>query len=166
MSSLTPQTASQNNADPNSNVYLPEESGALVLAVGQARSRREITLGSGGDRREFLRVSVLSLRRWQETPAARAGFRKFDLIVEIDGKAVKTAADAQSIVDSAKVGQQMQASPNCCEVCAWRSAVCAVFPIALPISWWLVLAVLGIRVHVAGVTAPRPEDDLADRDHC
>merc|ERR1712159_129849 len=80
MSSLTPQTASQNNADPNSNVYLPEESGALVLAVGQ------------------------------ETPAARAGFRKFDLIVEIDGKAVKTAADAQSIVDSAKVGQQMQVS--------------------------------------------------------
>ena len=76
----------------------------------------------------------LSLRPRQETPAARAGFRKFDLIVEIDGKAVKTAADAQSIVDSAKVGQQMQASPNCCEVCAWRSAVCAVFPIALSIS--------------------------------
>ena len=57
MSSLTPQTASQNNADPNSNVYLPEESGALVLAVGQARSRRDITPRSGGDRREFLRVS-------------------------------------------------------------------------------------------------------------
>ena len=136
MSSLTPQTASQNNADPNSNVYLPEESGALVLAVGQARPRRDITPRSGGDRREFLRVSFFSLPPRQETPAARAGFRKFDLIVEIDGKAVKTAADAQSIVDSAKVGQQMQASRNCSEVYTWRGAVCAVFPIARPISWW------------------------------
>ena len=34
MSSLTPESAKQNNADPNTNVELPEAKGALVLAVG------------------------------------------------------------------------------------------------------------------------------------
>ena len=33
MSSLTADSARQNNADPNSNVELPEMEGALVLAV-------------------------------------------------------------------------------------------------------------------------------------
>lgn len=79
MSTLTPDSAKQNNADPNSNVELPEISGALVLAVAP------------------------------ETPAAKAGFKKFDLIQELDGKAVKSAADAQSIVDNCKVGQSLVA---------------------------------------------------------
>ena len=79
MSTLTPDSARQNNADPNSNVELPEISGALVLAVAP------------------------------ETPAAKAGFKKFDLIQELDGKAVKSAADAQSIVDNCKVGQSLVA---------------------------------------------------------
>ena len=79
MSTLTPDSAKQNNADPNSNVELPEISGALVLAVAP------------------------------ETPAAKAGFKKFDLIHELDGKAVKSAADAQSIVDNCKVGQSLVA---------------------------------------------------------
>ena len=35
MSTLTVDSAKQNNADPNSNVELPEQPGALVLAVGQ-----------------------------------------------------------------------------------------------------------------------------------
>ena len=79
MSTLTAESARQNNADPNSNVELPELPGALVLAVAP------------------------------DTPASRAGLKKFDLIQELGGKVIKTAADAQSIVDSAKVGQQMQA---------------------------------------------------------
>ena len=79
MSSLTPEAARQNNADPNSNVELPEMTGALVLAVAP------------------------------ETPAAKAGFRKFDLIQEIGGRAVKSAADAQAAVDASKVGQPLTA---------------------------------------------------------
>ena len=77
MSSLTPESARQNNADPNSNVELPEENGALVLAVAP------------------------------DTPAAKAGFRKFDLIKELGGRTIKTAADAQAAVDSSKVGQPL-----------------------------------------------------------
>mmetsp|Transcript_18277 Transcript_18277/g.55149 ORF Transcript_18277/g.55149 Transcript_18277/m.55149 type:complete len:489 (-) Transcript_18277:406-1872(-) len=78
MLSLTPAAARLNNDDPNSNVYLPEQYGALVLAVGP------------------------------DTPAARAGFRKFDLITEIGGTAIKSAADAQELVDKAKVGVNLQ----------------------------------------------------------
>ena len=77
MSSLTPESARQNNADPNSNVELPEKHGALVLAVAP------------------------------ETPAAKAGFKKFDLITELGGRTVKTAADAQAAVDASKVGQPL-----------------------------------------------------------
>jgi len=79
MSSLTAESARQNNADPNSNVELPEMAGALVLAVAP------------------------------DTPAAKAGFRKFDLIQELGGRPIKTAADAQAAVDAAKVGQPLQA---------------------------------------------------------
>jgi len=79
MSSLTPESAMQNNADPTTNVELPEAKGALVLAVGA------------------------------DTPAARAGFKKFDLIQEVGGQAVFTAADAQAIVDRSKVGQTLTA---------------------------------------------------------
>ena len=79
MSSLTAESARQNNADPNSNVELPEMAGALVLAVAP------------------------------DTPAAKAGFRKFDLIQELGGRPIKTAADAQAAVDASKVGQPLQA---------------------------------------------------------
>ena len=83
LSSLTPEAARQsnlarqNNADPNSNVELPEQSGALILAVAP------------------------------DTPAAKAGLRKFDLITELAGQTVKSAADAQAIVDNSRVGQSL-----------------------------------------------------------
>ena len=79
LSSLTPEAARQNNANPNSNVELPEAKGALVLAVGP------------------------------DTQAAKSGFRKFDLVQELGGQPVATAADAQAIVDSSKVGQSLTA---------------------------------------------------------
>lgn len=78
MSSLTAESARQNNADPNSDVELPEMDGALVLAIAP------------------------------DTPASKAGLRKFDLIKELDGRVVRTAADAQAIVDASRVGQPLQ----------------------------------------------------------
>ena len=71
--------AEQNNAEQNSNVELPEAKGALVLDVGL------------------------------DSPAAKSGFRKFDLVQELDGRTVATAADAQAIVDGSKVGQSLTA---------------------------------------------------------
>ena len=41
------------------------------------------------------------------TPAAKAGLRKFDLITELAGQTVKSAADAQAIVDNSRVGQSL-----------------------------------------------------------
>uniref|UniRef100_A0A7S0IP79 PDZ domain-containing protein n=1 Tax=Calcidiscus leptoporus TaxID=127549 RepID=A0A7S0IP79_9EUKA len=77
MSSLTPDAARQNNADPNSNVALPESFGALVLAVAS------------------------------DSPAGKAGIRKFDLITDIGGVPIKSANDAQAVVDSSRVGSQL-----------------------------------------------------------
>lgn len=79
MSSLTAEAARQNNADPNSKVDLPEIEGALVLAVAP------------------------------DTPAARAGFKKFDLITELGDKIIQSAADAQDVVDGSQVGQTLPA---------------------------------------------------------
>ena len=42
-----------------------------------------------------------------DSPAAKSGFRKFDLVQELDGRTVATAADAQAIVDGSKVGQSL-----------------------------------------------------------
>jgi hypothetical protein len=73
MLSLTPEAARLNNEDQKSNVYLPERYGALVLRVGP------------------------------DSPASRAGFRRFDLITEISGTAIESAVDAQDLVDKAPV---------------------------------------------------------------
>ena len=81
MSSLTEETARQNNAEPNSNVELPVTAGALVLNVGE------------------------------NSPAATAGFRRFDVVTEINGQAVRSAADAQAIVD-ASPNHNPNPSPN------------------------------------------------------
>jgi len=78
MLSLTPDAARLNNEDKKVNVVLPQQYGALVLVVGP------------------------------DTPAARAGFRRFDLITEIGGTAIKSAADAQDLVDKAQVGVTLQ----------------------------------------------------------
>lgn len=42
-----------------------------------------------------------------DSPASKAGIRKFDLITEIGGTAIKSANDAQVVVDSSRVGSQL-----------------------------------------------------------
>ena len=75
---LTPQLAQQNNSDPNSPIQVPEIQGVLVVRV------------------------------LPDTPAATAGIRRGDVIVQIDGQAIATAQQLQSIVDSVRVSQVLQ----------------------------------------------------------
>jgi len=78
MATLTPQIAKDNNRNPNSPLQIPEVTGVLV-------------------------VSVLP-----NTPAASAGLRLGDVIVEVDGQAVTNAGELQTLVDNSRVGQQLQ----------------------------------------------------------
>ena len=78
-SSLTPEAARQSNANVGAGNELPEAQGALVLGVAP------------------------------DSPAAKSGFRKYDLLQELGGQPVATAADAQAIVDRSEVGQPLTA---------------------------------------------------------
>jgi S1-C subfamily serine protease len=78
MTTLTPELARQNNSDPNSAVTVPEIKGVLVVRV------------------------------LPDSPAAAAGLRRGDAIVQIDGQSVTTAEQLQSIVDNSRVGQALQ----------------------------------------------------------
>lgn len=75
---LTPQLAQQNNNDPNTPFQVPEIKGVLVVRV------------------------------LPSTPAATAGIRRGDVIVQIDGQSITTAQQLQSFVDSTRVGQVLQ----------------------------------------------------------
>ena len=75
MLTLTPESARQNNEDPNALTILPETEGAIVVRV------------------------------LPNSPAAEAGVRRFDIIQALDGVSVKNAKDVQACVDKAKVGQ-------------------------------------------------------------
>lgn len=75
---LTPQLAQQNNTDPNSSFTIPEVNGVLVVRVVP------------------------------NSPAAAAGIRRGDVIVQIDGQAITKADQLQSVVDSSRVGQVLQ----------------------------------------------------------
>ncbi|MGK7903075.1 MAG: HhoA/HhoB/HtrA family serine endopeptidase [Hormoscilla sp.] len=78
IANLTPEMARENNSDPNSSIVLPETTGVLVVGV------------------------------MRDTPAARAGLRRGDVIVEIDGKPVTTADQLQKMVDRSGVGKVLQ----------------------------------------------------------
>lgn len=78
IANLTPEMARENNSDPNSSILLPETTGVLVVGV------------------------------MSDTPAARAGLRRGDVIVEIDGKPVTTADRLQKMVDMSGVGKVLQ----------------------------------------------------------
>merc|ERR1712151_871482 len=77
MMSLTPEKALKINADPNAIVELPEMFGGLILAVNSG------------------------------TPAALAGLRAYDLIVEMGGHSVQTFKDAEAIVDNSRIGERI-----------------------------------------------------------
>ncbi|WP_341525987.1 HhoA/HhoB/HtrA family serine endopeptidase [Nostoc sp. UHCC 0302] len=78
MVSLTPQLARQNNTDPNSPIQIPEVNGVLVMRV------------------------------IPNSPAASAGIRRGDVIVQIDGQPITTAEQLQGIVEDSRLGQVLQ----------------------------------------------------------
>lgn len=78
METLTPQLARQNNSDPNSPIQIPEVNGVLVVRVVP------------------------------NSPAAAAGLRRGDVIVQIDGQNVTKAEQLQSMVEDTQVGQALQ----------------------------------------------------------
>ncbi|BAY92669.1 MULTISPECIES: HhoA/HhoB/HtrA family serine endopeptidase [unclassified Tolypothrix] len=78
MVSLTPELAKQNNTDPNSPIQIPEVNGVLVMRVVP------------------------------NSPAASAGIRRGDVIVQIDGQAITTAEQLQNVVENSRLGQVLQ----------------------------------------------------------
>ncbi|BAZ50764.1 peptidase S1 and S6 chymotrypsin/Hap [Nostoc sp. NIES-4103] len=78
MLTLTPQLAKQNNTDPNSSIEIPEVNGVLVMRV------------------------------IPNSPAATAGIRRGDVIVQIDGKPITSAEQLQNVVEDSRLGQVLQ----------------------------------------------------------
>ncbi|MCS7029980.1 MAG: trypsin-like peptidase domain-containing protein [Gloeomargarita sp. SKYG116] len=78
MSTLTPELARQINSDPNSLMQVPEINGVIIRQV------------------------------LPRSPAAEAGLRRGDVIVEVEGQKVTKAEDLQRIVEQSQVGQRLQ----------------------------------------------------------
>ncbi|MBH8567144.1 trypsin-like peptidase domain-containing protein [Nostoc sp. CENA67] len=78
MVTLTPQLAKQNNTDPNSSIEIPEVNGVLVMRV------------------------------IPNSPAASAGIRRGDVIVQIDGRPITSAEQLQNVVEDSRLGQVLQ----------------------------------------------------------
>ncbi len=78
MVTLTPQLAKQNNTDPNSPIQIPEVNGVVVIRVVP------------------------------NSPAATAGVRRGDVIVQVDGKPITSAEQLQNIVEDSRLDQVLQ----------------------------------------------------------
>lgn len=78
MTTLTPALAAENNNDPNSPIPLPEVNGVLVVQV------------------------------LPNTPAAKAGLRRGDTILEVDGQPITTADRLQATVENSTVGKPLK----------------------------------------------------------
>jgi S1-C subfamily serine protease len=78
MLTLTPDLAKQNNTDPNSPIQIPEINGVFVMRVVP------------------------------NSPAASAGIRRGDVILQVDGKAITTAEQLQNLVEDSRLGQVLQ----------------------------------------------------------
>lgn len=78
MITLTPELARENNLDPNSPIQIPEVNGVLVMRV------------------------------IQDSPAAIAGIRRGDVIVQVDRESVTSAEQLQNLVENSRLGQLLQ----------------------------------------------------------
>ncbi|MGF1460593.1 MAG: HhoA/HhoB/HtrA family serine endopeptidase [Leptolyngbyaceae cyanobacterium] len=78
IATLTPDNARRNNEDPNAGVLLPEGEGVLVIRV------------------------------IPNTPAAEAGLRRGDVVLEIDDLAIASADVLQRRVENSTVGQTLR----------------------------------------------------------
>jgi S1-C subfamily serine protease len=78
IANLTPEQAKRNNSDINSGMVLPEVDGVLVIRVLEG------------------------------TPAADAGLRRGDVIVQIDDTPVRSADALQMKVENTKIGDTLQ----------------------------------------------------------
>ncbi|MBC7516862.1 MAG: PDZ domain-containing protein, partial [Alkalinema sp. FL-bin-369] len=74
----TPEIAKQNNDDPNAVFIVPEVSGVIVVKV------------------------------IPNTPAAKAGIRRGDVITAIDGESITLAEQLQRIVEASRLGQALK----------------------------------------------------------
>ncbi|MBD2346451.1 HhoA/HhoB/HtrA family serine endopeptidase [Anabaena subtropica] len=78
MATLTPDLAQQNNTDPNSAFTIPEVNGVLVIRVVP------------------------------NSPAANAGIRRGDVILQVDSQPITTAEQLQNVVENSRLGQALQ----------------------------------------------------------
>jgi len=78
MLTLTPDLAKQNNTDPNSPIQIPEINGVFVMRVVP------------------------------NSPAASAGIRRGDVILQVDGKDITSAEQLQNFVEDSRLGQVLQ----------------------------------------------------------
>jgi S1-C subfamily serine protease len=78
MATLTPQIAAENNEDPNAPFQIPEVNGVLVVRV------------------------------LPNTAAAVAGIRRGDVILEVDGSAIRDAGELQDVMENSRVNQRLQ----------------------------------------------------------
>jgi Do/DeqQ family serine protease len=78
MVTLTPDLAQQNNIDPNSPIQIPEINGVLVMRVVP------------------------------NSPAAAAGIRRGDVIVQVDRETITSADQLQNLVENSRLGQSLQ----------------------------------------------------------
>jgi S1-C subfamily serine protease len=78
MVTLTPELAKEENRSPNADLTLPEINGAFISGV------------------------------LPNSPAAAAGLRRGDVIIQLEGEAIRTASQLQRLVDRSNIGQSLQ----------------------------------------------------------
>jgi S1-C subfamily serine protease len=77
MQTITKELAAEANKDPNAMTQLPEEKSTVIVSIGA------------------------------DTPASRSGFRRMDVVLEVDGTSVSSSDDVVKIVDNSNVGQKL-----------------------------------------------------------